>query len=87
LRLKRKNKPVWDQVTAQIPPGLKELYASYHSMLVFGLSRSAWWDGTKKTKQQILAQVKAADALVALVRPAEPGGPIPEAMPAQVGAK
>ena len=82
-----KIKPVWDKVTEQIPPGLKELYASYHSMLVFGLSRSTWWDGTRKTKQQILAQVKEADALVALVRPAAPGGPITEAIPTNVEAR
>lgn len=62
-----KIKPVWDEAEKQIPPDLKERYATYHAMLLCGLSRSAWWDcfgGTKKTKQKILAQVKEADAIV-----------------------
>jgi hypothetical protein len=63
----KKIKPAWDEAVKQIPPGLKERYATYHSMLVFELSRSAWWEfftGAKKTKQQILAKVREANAFV-----------------------
>jgi hypothetical protein len=62
-----KIKLVWDEAVKQIPPGLKECYASYHSMIIFELSRSAWWEflsGTRKTKQQILAKVGEAHAFV-----------------------